>query len=261
MGCRLSIITPVFNGIRFIEACIRNVIDQQCPGVEHIIIDGGSTDGTAAVIERYASEYRHIRWLSEPDRGQSDAMNKGIALAVGEIVGFLNVDDYYELDVLNRIVERFSSLTEPALLVGNCNIWDDHGSLLTVNRPSGISYFNLLKGDYETSFPMNPSAYFYHKSLHGRIGLYDVDEHFSMDVHFIYKAVQQARVVYVDELWGNYRFLKGTKTYMDDRSGQNQVRVAAITDHYRKSAPLQYRARLAIRHTVCRLCRLFTRSA
>ena len=98
----LSVITPVFNGIRFIESCILNVIEQGCCEVEHLIIDGGSSDGTVEIVSRYAERYRHIRWVSEQDEGQSHAMNKGIAMARGTIIGFLNVDDYYEPRVAPR---------------------------------------------------------------------------------------------------------------------------------------------------------------
>jgi len=123
----ISVITPVYNGERFIEACIQVVIDQQCSDVEHIIMDGGSKDGTVDIIKRYAEQYSHIRWLSEKDQGQSDAMNKGIAMAKGEILAILNVDDYYEPNVLKRVTEIFKILPEPSLLVGNCNIWDSNG--------------------------------------------------------------------------------------------------------------------------------------
>jgi glycosyltransferase involved in cell wall biosynthesis len=86
--------TPVYNGQRFIEFCIKNVIDQHCSHAEHIIVDGGSTDGTVEIIKSYAEKYPHIRWISEKDNGQSDAMNKGISMAKGEILGVLNVDDF-----------------------------------------------------------------------------------------------------------------------------------------------------------------------
>ncbi|HEY4743501.1 MAG TPA: glycosyltransferase family 2 protein [Desulfuromonadaceae bacterium] len=244
MSARLSIITPVFNGMRFIDACIRNVIEQQCPDAEHIIVDGGSTDGSPQVIERYAAEYSHIRWLSEKDRGQSDAMNKGITLAAGAIIGFLNVDDFYEPGVLNDVIQRFGNLPAPSLLVGNCAIWDDDEKLLSVSRPAGIGLMNLLQGRYDDAFPMNASAYFYHKSLHERIGPYETDEHYGMDLHFIFKAVQQAHVTYVDALWGNYRYLKGTKTYEDHMSGMNAVRVTGITEQYRRQQPAYIRAYL-----------------
>jgi len=242
----ISIITPVFNGIRFIETCIVNVIEQTCPCVEHIIVDGGSADGTVEVIKSYAEKYPHIRWVSEKDKGQSDAMNKGIAMAKGEIIGFLNVDDFYEPNVLNHVTEIFKTLPEPSLLVGNCNVWDNDGNLWFVSRPSGIGLQNLLLGKYMEAFPMNPSSYFYHKSLHHLIGPYDTDEHYGMDVHFIFMAVQKAKVTYVDKLWGNYRYLEGTKTYEDDKSGGNAIRVKQITEYYRKQQPLFYKFYLDI---------------
>ena len=240
MSCKLSIITPVFNGVRFIEFCIRNVIEQNCPHVEHIIIDGGSTDGTAEIIQRYGERYPHIRFLSEKDRGQSDAMNKGVGMASGEILGFLNVDDYYEPGTLNDVVALFENLPEPTLLVGNCNVWDDDGALVHVNKPARIGLLLLLM-QYIQAFPANPSAYFYHASLHSRIGLFDPDDHYAMDVHFIFKALRTAKVTYVDKLWGNYRYLTGTKTYNDVTSGQNSIRVLQIIRRYRDEAPLHYR--------------------
>ena len=151
----VSIITPVYNGKRFIEFCIQNVIGQNCPDVEHIIVDGGSTDGTVDIIKKYAAKNRHIRWVSEKDKGQSDAMNKGVAMAKGEILGFLNVDDYYEPNVLCRIAEIFKTLPEPSLLVGNCNVWDNDGKLVEENKRG------LLRGAFPESRRRIPPACFH----------------------------------------------------------------------------------------------------
>jgi glycosyltransferase involved in cell wall biosynthesis len=244
MKPQLSIVTPVFNGKRFIEFCINNVIEQKCGEAEHLIIDGGSTDGTAELIRQYSERFPHIRWVSEKDKGQSDAMNKGVALAAGEVLGFLNVDDYYEPGALREALPMIQRLPKPALLVGNCNVWDDAGKLMSVNKPSQISLMNLLRQRYDEAFPMNPSAYFYHKALHESIGPYETQEHFGMDVHFIFKAVQEAHVTYVDRVWGNYRYLESTKTFGDVKSGMNEVRVRAITEHYRRQQPLHLRAYL-----------------
>jgi glycosyltransferase involved in cell wall biosynthesis len=254
---QLSVITPVFNGIRFIEFCIQNVIDQRCREAEHLIIDGGSTDGSVEIIRKFAGMYPHIRWVSEQDKGQSDAMNKGIARAAGKILSFLNVDDYYEPGALNDVIPRFHSLPEPTLLVGNCNVWGEDGKLMSVCRPAQISLLELLRANYDNAFPLNPSAYFYHKSLHDRIGLYDVDENFGMDVHFIFKAVQAAHVVYVDRLWGNYRYLENTKTFQDVVSGMNSVRVKNITDHYRRLQPFHVKAWLSLTELTSRLLRKY----
>jgi glycosyltransferase involved in cell wall biosynthesis len=190
----ISVITPVFNGDQHIEACIKSVIDQACNNVEHIIIDGGSTDTTVEIIKQYAKKYPHIVWVSEKDNGQSDAMNKGINMAKGNILSFLNVDDYYEPGALNRVNQLFENQPEPSLLVGNCNVWKHNGSLAYVNRPDKLKITDLLLGWSIHPHPVNPSAYFYHKSLHQQIGLYDINEHFALDLDFLLKAVRAAHV-------------------------------------------------------------------
>lgn len=240
----LSIVTPVYNSERFIATCIEAVIEQNCVDLEHIIIDGGSTDQTVPIMQQYADRYPHIRWRSEPDRGQSDAMNKGIAMAKGEIMGLLNVDDGYEPGVLNRIIDCFKALPEPTLLVGNCNIWDDAGKLIEVNKPSKLSLFELVAGVNIHPYPCNPAAYFYHTALHQKVGLYDIANHYSMDLDFILRAVQVANVVYVDEIWGNYHRLEGTKTVNDMHNGQMNQRVVQLLKHYRKQLPLHQQIQL-----------------
>ncbi|ACF14962.1 glycosyltransferase involved in cell wall biogenesis [Chloroherpeton thalassium ATCC 35110] len=92
---KLTVITPVFNGEAFIEGCLQNVIEQNCPFAEHLIVDGGSKDKTVKILEDYSKKHSHIRFISENDNGQSDAMNKGIKMAKGDIISFLNVDDIY----------------------------------------------------------------------------------------------------------------------------------------------------------------------
>ena len=251
----ISVITPVYNGELFIESCIKVVIDQACSDVEHIIIDGGSTDRTVEIIKQYADKYPHIRWISEKDKGQSDAMNKGIAIAKGEVLAILNVDDFYEPNVLNRISEIFKSLPSPSLLVGNCNVWGDKGILNFVNKPAKLDLTDLLLGFSVNEFPLNPSAYFYHTSLHDKIGPYKVEEHYVMDVDFLFRAVQVATVKYVDETWGNYRKIEGTKTVIDSKSGQGYRRVECLLRVYRKDLTRFQRWQVATKYEFYRNCR------
>jgi len=241
----ISIITPVLNGEKCIESCINNVIGQNYHQTEHIIIDGASTDSTVSIIKKYAEQHPHIRWISERDQGQSDAMNKGIALAQGSILGFLNVDDYYEPDVLRRVADVFRTLPEPSLLVGNCNVWDKDSQLWFISKPSRLNMTNLMLERFKEAFPMNSSSYFYHASLHKRIGSYKVDEHYGMDLDFILRAVQAAHVKYIDEMFGNYRYLEGTKTFDDDISGKNQQRVRSIISGHRNAMPLLIRLKIS----------------
>lgn len=223
----ISIITPVYNNYTFIEACILNVIEQNCPDTEHIIVDGFSSDGTVDIIKRYAKQYPHIQWISERDNGQSDAMNKGINLAKGEIISFLNVDDFYEPDTLNKVVSFFKTLPVPAFLVGNCKVWNEEGKVLFINKPLNLSVFSILQGE---PFPNNPSAYFYHKSLHTIVGLYNTNEHYAMDLEFLIRGLPKAYVKYIDENFGNWRKLPGTKTVQDENIGIGAQRRKELFD-------------------------------
>lgn len=237
----ISIITPVYNGERFIESCLHAVISQQCDDVEHLIIDGGSTDRTVEIIKLYAQRYPHIRWISEPDRGQSDAMNKGIRLAIGEIVSFLNVDDYYEPNVLNEVSQLFKSLPEPSFVTGNCRIWNDYNQVIDINKPKKLRLLDLVVGLNVNFYPCNPCAYFYHRSLHDKVGDYAIGDHYAMDLDFILRAVQVAYVRYVDQIWGNYRRIRGTKTVTAMENGTTDRIVLQLLRKYRQDlTPIEW---------------------
>ena len=209
----ITVITPVYNGRAYIEACLQNVVNQNCSHVEHLIMDGGSNDGTVELIVDWAKKYPHIRLISEKDKGQSDAMNKGIAQAKGKIISFLNVDDCYETNVLNRALEIFKDLPEPAFVCGNLNIWNADGSLKHFNRPNRIGLTELISDCFE--WPYNPSAYFYHKSLHEKTGPYNLENHFCMDYEFILEAARFTQIQHVDENWGNFAMVEGSKTLVN----------------------------------------------
>jgi glycosyltransferase involved in cell wall biosynthesis len=253
----ISVITPVYNGRRFMEFCIQNVIEQHCPEAEHVIVDGGSTDGTVEIIKKYAEKYPHIRWVSEKDKGQSDAMNKGIAMTKGDILSFLNVDDFYEPGALNRAIAVLALLPEPSLLVGNCNMWGDDGKIQGVNKPAHLKLTQLLVGDESRyPFPINPSAYFYHKSLHDRIGSYDIDRQYVMDLDFLLRAVRSAAEVrYVDEVFGNFRYIEGTKTFQDAKTGQGAIRFEKLVKKYRDELSFRQRWQLTLDHFFYKIVR------
>lgn len=115
----ISIITVVFNGEKTIARTIESVINQSYKNVEYIIIDGNSTDGTIRILQRYNKYIDY--WLSEPDNGISDAFNKGIRLAKGEVIGIINADDWYEPNAFEIIMQHYTS--KYAVMCGSCRIW------------------------------------------------------------------------------------------------------------------------------------------
>lgn len=221
MTYQISVITPVFNGARFIEQCLQNVVDQHCPVAEHLIMDGASTDGTTEIVRQWAEQHPHIRIVSEKDKGQSDAMNKGILQAKGEIISFLNVDDYYEQGVLNDVSSLFNQSPSPDFLVGNLNIWNPDGSFRHYNKPDRLELTDLLSNCFE--WPYNPSAYFYKKAIHQLAGPYNIDNHLCMDYEFILNAARVVPLRHVDRVWGNFRMVEGSKTQVSHSTNPDEA--------------------------------------
>jgi len=239
----ISVITPVYNGERFIESCIKNVIDQ-ASDAEHVIVDGSSTDKTVEIIKRYAEKHPHISWISEKDQGQSDAMNKGIAMAKGDIITFLNVDDFYEKGTLNFVSKLFPHLPIPSFLSGNCNVLGENDRLRFVNKPSKLKLKDLM---IPNPMPMNPSAYFYHKEIHEKAGLYDINDHYAMDADFIYRAVTCANLKYVNINFGNCRLIEGTKTFKNIKDGGYRDLNGHMLRKHRKNLSFIERIKLPFR--------------
>lgn len=138
---KISIVSPSYNQGIFIEAAIKSVLDQKYPNFEHIIIDGGSTDDTLKILKKYP----HLIWVSEPDEGQSDAINKGFRLATGKYIGWLNVDDYYLPGTFSSVINAFASDNSIDAVYSNYRIVDARSSisreLYTQNASKWMSLF------------------------------------------------------------------------------------------------------------------------
>jgi glycosyltransferase involved in cell wall biosynthesis len=254
----LSIITPVYNGEKYIFSCIESVAAQQCPAIEHIVVDGASTDGTTAIVRERATVLPHLRLLSEPDRGQSDAQNKGIRLARADYVGILNVDDFYAPGALRRVAGILPTLRTPRFVYGNCNVLNEGDVLDYVNRPAFLKFENCLVDLATWPHPYNPSSYFYAKSIHDVVGYYDVDEHFALDLKFILAAIQKIDPLHIDEVLGNYRYIPGTKTFRSMEDGTLEIRKRKVLHDAFVQAPLRTKIRvlsLWVSHQPAVLCR------
>jgi len=244
----LTIITPVYNGSKYLNSCIQNVANQWVPGIEHLILDGGSQDGSKEILVEASEKFSHLRWTSEKDIGQSDAMNKGIKRAIGSWISFLNVDDFYEPHVLPKILQRIKNQQDwKGILVGNLKIWSEKGDLVSVNKPGLVSLPFMLADIGE--WPFNPSAYFYPKEIHEKIGYFPVNEHFAMDYDFFFKVLlNKIPIKYCNENWGNFRLLPEAKTSKDQNQNNSYLRAMEIRKKYFLLAPglIQLQARFLI---------------
>lgn len=194
---RITIVTPSFNQAPFLEQTIVSVLDQHYPDLQFGIIDGGSTDGSIDILHRYRDRLSFT--LIEPDQGQSDAINKGLARADGDIVGWLNSDDTLLPGALRTVGGHFARHHACDWLIGRCRQTDAEGRLVSILAPEGqFTLAGALLRPRGFSVPQ-PST-FWRRSLMNRAGLLDVRLHHCMDF----------------ELWCRFLALGVTPDLIDD---------------------------------------------
>lgn len=179
MTPKLSIITPSLNQAAYVERTLRSVLDQEYPNLEYIVVDGGSSDGSVEIIKRY--EDRLAWWVSEPDHGQTDAINKGLRRATGDIVAYINSDDYYLPGAFEAAVAALDGAPE-SWAVGASRFVDVHDELNHVwepRRPSGSRAWWILR---PWGAPQ-PSS-FWRREAFDRHGLFREDMHYVFDTEF-----------------------------------------------------------------------------
>ncbi len=174
---KFSIVTPVYNGAKFIEDHILKLQKQTHRNIEHIVIDGASSDGTVEILEKHKDK---LTYVSEKDSGQSNAINKGLKMVTGDIVTWLNADDFYSDDnVLSRVAEYFED-PSVTILSGKCMLLDLETGEEKLIPQLEINEETLIRWWVEYSIPAQPSIFF-RKSLLDKYGSIDESLHYCMD--------------------------------------------------------------------------------
>ena len=208
---KISIITPSYNQATFIERTIRSVLDQGYPDLEYIVVDGGSTDGTVDILKKYEGR---LTWTSEKDKGQTDAINKGIARSSGEIIAYLNSDDVYEPGALRKVADYFMAHPDARWITGRCRIIDEHDQ--ETRRPI-TAYKNFLLRHFSYSLllvtnPVSQPATFWKRDLLKEIGLFDLNEHYVMDYDYWLRIGKKHPLAVLDEDLAAFRVYTTSKT-------------------------------------------------
>ena len=204
----VSIVTPSYNQGRFIEETIRSVLLQGYPDIEHIVVDGGSTDNTLEILKKHERVY-NLRWLSEPDKGQSDAVNKGFRMAKGDIIGWLNSDDvYFSRDVVSYAVSRFQELKDAGVIYGNSvYIGEDNLILRACWAFPWFSYRLLRLGD----FIVQPATFF--RRVVAQEQELDISIDLPMDYEYWLRLAKNGvEFRHVSKILAGYRRHSATKT-------------------------------------------------
>lgn len=178
---KFSIITPSYNQAEFLEQTIKSVVSQKVD-LEYFIQDGGSTDGSVDIIKKYANKYSFITWQSKKDKGQTDALNQCLSKCTGDIIGYINSDDYYLLDALKNVEKYFINHPEKLWLVGDCRVSDPKFSWTFSLKhlwpielsPSYLQVFNTI----------NQPSVFLKKDLVAKVGEFDEKLNYAFDYDY-----------------------------------------------------------------------------
>ena len=204
---KISIVTPSYNQAQFLEKTIISVINQNYPNLEYIIIDGGSTDGSADIIKKYEKHLTY--WVSEKDSGQSEALNKGFAKATGEIYAYLNSDDIYQPDALNFVGDFFNNYPIVDLLYGSAFLLDHDDRRIGIIPSLPFKLKEFLNGVF--SIPQQST--FWKPNVYEKVGGFNEENQTCMDGEFFaWAAFNSFNLKNVDNVLGSFRLHKLSKT-------------------------------------------------
>lgn len=218
---KLSIVTPSFNGLRFLDRAAGSILSQTGDfDLQWIVVDGGSTDGTLDYLRRLGDGDSRLRWVSEPDRGQSHAINKGLGLADGDVVAWLNADDEYAPGALAAVAHAFAANPGAHWLVGRCDVIDGAGRPI---RPAVVRYKERslcryrYRGLLRENFISQP-AVFWRAAFGREAGPLDESLHWTMDYDLWLRMGRRADPLLVlDRVLARFRLHPASKTGQVDR--------------------------------------------
>ena len=195
----VSVVTPSFNQARYLEQTIRSVLEQDYPRIEYIVIDGASQDGSVEVIRKYESKLAYL--VSENDSGQAEAINKGLARSTGEIIAWLNSDDYYLPGAVASAVKILEEIPDVVLVYGDMLAVDENGQTTNIMKYGQLSLADLL------CFQIigQPSVFFRRGALK-KAGLLDTALHFLLDHHLWIRIAGQGKFLHVPQTWSAARY-------------------------------------------------------
>jgi glycosyltransferase involved in cell wall biosynthesis len=216
----VSIVTPSYNQAQYLEETIRSVLAQDYPHIEYVIVDGGSKDGSVDIIKKYAD--RLAWWVSEPDRGHADALNKGFAHAHGQIFAWLNSDDSYYPGAVAQAVAYLQDHPEVGMVYGDADLTDQDGAIIGRFASRPTDYRRLLRG----SVHIPQATTFYRADLWRQVGPLDLNLFFGFDFDLWVRLAKISSLRYLPRRWATFRLHgEGKSIRFDERCYPDMLQV------------------------------------
>jgi glycosyltransferase involved in cell wall biosynthesis len=216
----VSIVTPSFNQAQFLEATVLSVLEQDYPNIEYIVMDGGSTDDSQEILKRYSDRISY--WISEPDEGQTDAINKGFDRAKGDIFAWLNSDDLYKPHAIERAVDFLNQNPAVGMVYGDADFIDEDGEWIGKFPAARTDYRRLRQG--YVHIPQQST--FFRSRLWPLVRPLDTSFYFAMDYDLWVRLAAVTPIAYKQETWASFRLHSDAKSMASaDRCWPEMIRV------------------------------------
>lgn len=206
----VSIVTPSYNQADYLEATIQSVLAQDYGNIEYIVIDGGSTDGSVEIIRSYAPRLAY--WISEPDEGQTEAVNKGFARAAGQYLAWLNADDLYTPHAVTEAVAFLEENPDIGMVYGDSDFINAAGRVVGRFAARQTDYPRLMRGYVH----IPQQAAFWRANLWQQVGPLDPSFYFAMDYDLWVRLAKITEIRYHPRTWAQFRIHSASKTILDD---------------------------------------------
>ena len=229
---KISVVTPSYNQGQFIELAIKSVLEQNYPNFEHIILDNCSTDQTIAILEKYP----HLIWRSQPDRGQSHALNEGFSMATGEIIGWLNADDQYLSGCFDKIADSFANHPETDVAYGDYYWINEGGKIIQSRKELDFDIF-ILKYLHVLYIPSTST--FFKQKIFQENNFLDTSLEYSMDYEFFLRlAHKKYKFLHIDAHLANFRWHKHNKSSIASKEQLEEKNMALLRhDRFLQQVP------------------------